>query len=289
MMKIRLIAWTLAALLAVSLTGCGSSGSSPDQPENSPDSAALLYSNLADDASREETAAVLSAQGASSDRVEQFLSRVEDYNSRVSSPLAEGFVPMETQPVDYSSTVLEIREDEDGVYIPEANCRLTAFLLLGDHIQTAGAPDETDTYLMFDLDAIDTQEDFSMTAEERSAFTTLFNAVPLSGASTLAEHLALIQQAWADRGISVEGPLSLITVYLHSTFDDVRFVGHAGVLAETDQGLLFVEKYSSESPYQATWFQDRDQLKAYLLSRPDLYGEEEELEPLILENGQPLA
>ena len=160
---------------------------------------------------------------------------------------------------------------------------------LGDHIQTAGAPDETDTYLMFDLDAIDTQEDFSMTAEERSAFTTLFNAVPLSGASTLAEHLALIQQAWADRGISVEGPLSLITVYLHSTFDDVRFVGHAGVLAETDQGLLFVEKYSSESPYQATWFQDRDQLKAYLLSRPDLYGEEEELEPLILENGQPLA
>ena len=61
-MKIRLIAWTLTALLAASLTGCGAAPETPSQPENAPDSTAPRYSNLADDASREEVSAILSAR-----------------------------------------------------------------------------------------------------------------------------------------------------------------------------------------------------------------------------------
>ena len=58
--------------------------------------------------------------------------------------------------------------------------------------------------------------------------------------------------------------MSLIEVYLHSPFDGVRFVGHTGVLMETEDGLLFVEKYGPAGPFQATKFESRNALEHYL-------------------------
>ena len=128
----------------------------------------------------------------------------------------------------------------------EANCRLTAFLLMWDQLQTCGTADESDTYLMFDIEAIDTQKEYQLSSEARADFITLFNAVPLEGAATQEEHLARIEEAWSERGIQVNSAkgMSLIEVYLHSPLDGVRFVGHTGVLMETEDGLLFVEKYT---------------------------------------------
>ena len=68
--------------------------------------------------------------------------------------------------------------------------------------------------------------------------------------------------------------------------DGVRFVGHTGVLMETEDGLLFVEKYGPAGPFQATKFESRNALEHYLLARPDLYGDETELPPIVLENGK---
>ena len=126
-----------------------------------------------------------------------------------------------------------------------------------------------------------------MSEEDRTNFAALFNWVPLEGADSEEAHLEKIRQAWQDREIRINAAegVSLITVYLHSSFDDARFVGHTGVLLEEEDGLLFVEKYGPAAPFQATRFEDRAQLKAYLLARPDLYGEEEELAPIVLENG----
>lgn len=46
-----------------------------------------------------------------------------------------------------------------------------------------------------------------------------------------------------------------------------------------------MEKYSALAPFQATYFKDREELKDYLLARPDLYGDETELDPIVMENG----
>lgn len=100
------------------------------------------------------------------------------------------------------------------------------------------------------------------------------------------EHEEKIQEAWNERDIQISGDkLSLISVYLHAPEDQARFVGHTGVLAETKEGLLFVEKYSALAPFQATYFKDWAELKDYLLARPDLYGDETELDPIVMENG----
>ena len=276
-----------ALLLALLGTACGS----PAAPAPSPESTPILYSNLTDPTSQEEVAAALQSHGISQERTDTLLAWADDFNTRVTKPaLPEGFVPMEGTYVDYSSLLFDYKELPDGSFFPEANCRLSAFLLMQDLICTGGTADETDTYLMFDLDAIDSQDVYHLSPEARERFITLYNSIPVDNDASQEEHVAAVTQAWKDRDIQVEGSgISLVEIYLHSPFDSLRFVGHVGILLETDDGLLFVEKFGPEEPFQATKFQDRGQLSAYLLARPDLYGDKTELPPILLENGAPLT
>lgn len=251
----------------------------------------VTYSNLMDEASQNSVAQVLQRQGVPQERIHTWLEWVEDLNGRITSPqLPVGFVEMAQDYVDYSQVRFPLKEGKGGTYMPEPNCRLTAFLLLGDRVSARGERDENDWHLLFDLQAIDNYQAFAMSPQDKAHYSILFQWVPVAGAATMEEHTQLIQQAWRSRDIALQGSgLSLVTVYAHSVFEDVRFVTHAGVLAETEEGLLFVERYSPEAPFQATRFQNRAQLKEYLLARPDLYGEKKELPPIVMENGEPLA
>ena len=279
------------ALLTFSLTGCStSSNNSPSASSNSSTSkqSQILYSNLTDDNSQKEVVSLLQAHGVSQLQTDTFLAWTDDFNSRITSPnLPTGFVSMTDDFVDYSSLLFDYKQLPDGNIFPEVNCRFTSFLLMQDHIQTNGTGNENDTYLMFDIEAIDTQKGYQLSPENRSKFITLFNSLPVAPNSTQEEHIAKIEEDWKTRGIAVDSTtgLSLIEVYLHSTFDDVRFVGHTGILVETENGLLFVEKFGPNAPFQATKFQSREELATYLLARPDLYGDQTELPPIVMENG----
>lgn len=278
----------LTILLALSLAGCGAAPSAPEPNTPSQEPEPVLYTNLADDVSRETVVSCLQTHGISQERTDTLLEWADDFNSRITAPsLPDGFVPMDGDLVDYSSLSFTYKELPDGSLFPEANCRLTAFLLLGDQIQTNGSIHEADTFLMFDVEAIDTLETYRLSPESRTDFITLFNGVSVEGTDTIEAHLACIQEAWKERALQIDssGGLSLIEIYLHSPLDALRFVGHTGVLAETEDGLLFVEKYGPSGPFQATVFQNRKQLETYLLARPDLYGDDTELPPIVLENG----
>lgn len=250
----------------------------------------VMYSNLADSAAQSEVTHILQDHGVTQEQTDALLSWANDFNNRVTSgTLTEGFQEMPENGADYAGLIIENNEAEDGYIYPEANCRLTSYLLMKNMISTNKTIDPNDTFIMFDLDAVDTYQPFQLTQEEKDNFTTLFNWVPLQGAATLEEHVQKIQNAWKDREIKVGGDgISLITVYLHGTFDDVRFVGHTGILLETKDGLLFVEKFGPQLPFQATKFNDREELKNYLLGRKDLYGDETELEPIVMENDRVL-
>lgn len=271
----------------------------------------IVYSNLADEASQKEVSDILTSHGVSKGQVDMLMVWAKDFNGRVrAGRLSEGFEPMEETGVSYGGLVVENKkleqpEQNDQLDLekeldsstddllmpeqlaPEANCRLTSYLLLKDRIKTNGKQLTDDTILMFDIEAIDSYSSFRLDGDKRSNFISLFNWVPVKGTSTLSEHIQKIEAAWKDRAVEIGGKedgVSLITVYLHLPFDEVRFVGHTGVLLEQEGGLLFVEKYGPALPFQATKLQNREQLKKYLLSRPDLYGDETELEPIIMEN-----
>lgn len=277
-----------AFVLAVALLGGCSSG----QPSKSTTQGQeKVYSNLVDAATQKEVADALESHGVSKNQTDTLISWANDFNARVTTrALPDGFVPMKDEGADYQGLIIRNKEAEDGYVYPEANCRLTSFLLSKDMITTNGKTPEDDTFLIFDVEAIDTYEPFKLSHADREKFISLFGWVPLNGADTLDQHVQRIQEAWKEREIQIQGEgISLVTVYLHSPFDDVRFVGHTGVLLEMKDGLMFVEKYGPQYPFQATRFENREELKQYLLGRKDLYGDETELEPIVMENDRRLA
>lgn len=227
--------------------------------------------------------------GLSEEQIKTVMSWVKDLNEISGSyEFADGFSTLPKEGVDYSSLVLDDTAEAYS-YIQWLNCRLTAFTLLKDQIETARTGFDTDVWLMFDIEAIDTLPQLQMNADDRSDFITLFNQVSVEDAATLEEHEDRIEKVWEERGIQLSADhVSLICIYVHAPEDNARFVGHAGVLAETEEGLLFFEKYSNLDPFQATYFHDREELKTYLLSRADLYGDETELAPIVTENGSVL-
>ncbi len=293
-MKKHLAIFSACLFTALFCAGCGAAASSqpaePSAPSAAPSSQAaepeIAYSNLADAASQKEVTDLLEYHGVAKEQTDTLISWATDFNSRVTSgTLPEGFVPMTGTGVDYSGLIIQNKEADDGSFYPEANCRLTSYLLMKNFIETNGAHADDDTFLIFDVEAIDEYEPLALSPEERSEFISLFSWVPVDGADTLEAHIERIQNAWKERDVQIGGEgISLITVYLHSPFDQVRFVGHTGVLLQTDAGLLFVEKYGPQLPFQATKFQNREELKQYLLSRADLYGDETELAPIVMEN-----
>lgn len=270
------------------LVGCHRQPGTQQTDDTSTSAQQITYSNLVDSSAQKEIAELLEEHGVTKEQTDTLISWADDFNSRVtSSSLAENFQTMQDAGVNYQGLIIQNKEADDGLIYPEANCRLTSYLLMKNLIQTNGKCTDNDTFLMFDVEAIDTYEPFHLSEEERSRFISLFSWVPVNGADTVEAHSELIQKAWQDREVKIEGEgISLITVYLHSPFDEVRFVGHTGVLLETEEGLLFVEKYGPQLPFQATKFHDRTELKQYLLDRQDLYGDETELAPIVLENDQ---
>lgn len=268
MKRTTLLGAALALLLAWAAGGC----------------AEARYSNLTDADSRLAVASAWEAHGLKGAPVEKVLSWVEAYNAAAKGMAAEaGFAPLPEAGADYGAVVLNDTAED---YLSWLNCRLTAFSLLGDWVETAGTEADTDAWLMFDVEAIDTLDELRMSEESRADFVTLFHPVSIAGAATLEAHEAQIVEAWTARDIRLTADgVSLICIYLHMPEDEVRFVGHTGVLTETEDGLLFFEKYSSLAPFQATLFSDRAALKRYLLDRADLYGDETELAPIVTENG----
>lgn len=252
----------------------------------------LLYTNLKDEETKQQIEKLLIQSKIDQENVKTYMEWVNDFNSRVENPeaLTEGYQPMKEGVVDYNNILVTTKQTEDGRDYWEANCRLSAYLLYKDFVNTQKQIEE-DAYLMFDLDAIDTMDQFAMSKEERKEFVTLFNPVQLEEDSTLDMHVAKIQEAYIKRELVFDDKsnISLITLYLHDPYENKRLVGHAAVLIDAGNELVLIEKYGPPAPYQATVCKTRKEVVEYLLARPDLYGDGSELPPIVMENNQVLT
>lgn len=241
----------------------------------------IVFTNMNDSKSKDEVIKILEDHKISNYQIYKLNQWLKDFNSQVKgNSLTTGFKIMDNNVVDYS----KLQFKNTPSYL--VNCRLTSFLLVRNIINTNCKPDNSDTYLAFDLEEINNNPQLSMTKQDKLNYATLFNWVPLNNAKTLNQHIKKIESKMKERNIYIDDSkgISLINVYLHSTFDNARFVGHTGVLFDNGKELLFVEKYGPYAPFQATKFNNREELKKYILSRPDLYGNPNELDPIIFEN-----
>ena len=224
-------------------------GCSKDKP--------ILYSNLGNQASQNKLTNILNEADLPKENIKQFFSYVNTFNQHA-TPLIGDFETLE-------------REQPDYQYFK----------------YNSGHAD--DSYIMFNLNLIDTIDQYSMSQEDRLKFITTFNSISVTGIkNNEISHINQIEKTFSDRDFSVKQnqKASLITLWLHSSADNRRFVSHCGVLIDSNDGLYFIEKYGCFYPYQVTKFNSRSELKTYLLTRNDLKGDENDGLPLVFENNK---
>jgi hypothetical protein len=290
----------MVLVAAISLTACGSNinqeqqnlvntnDNITDQNEQKDESEDqyLTYTNLVDQATQQEVMNQLIAAGIQEETANEFIDWVNEYNNNVISAAAlqAGYQSVNQSPVDYSKVYINEEYREDGTLMLGMNCRLTSYLLFQQLIEAKQELASYDPYLMFDVEAIEMEKRYETFNKEK--FITIFEPVTVKADSTLEDHIDAIAAAWKSRGISIQdnGKVSLITMYLHDNYEDKRFVGHAGILLDTEDELLLIEKYGWNEPFQATKFESESDMVDYLLSRPDLIGDGSEEAVIVMKN-----
>lgn len=259
----------LLATIVLCMTGC--SAKTPEKAVELPQAAYLI-----DDAIIDEVCTALEKSGLK--------------NTDVYKEWAKDFSDTSAKKTELPKNWLKLGDLKGDLYAcadywekthsySDANCRMTAMLLMGDLLKVDKPEKEyKGTYLMMDVDAIDNADRYSILKSRKYDFTTLFGEMPIPQ-SGLAESLP---QNWKKHGISFNCEnVSLISVVIEDTMDHIAFVGHTGLLIDKGEYKLFVEKLAFEQPYQVTRFNNTDELVAMLSSRPE-YAAEEGKEPSVI-------
>ncbi|MEG2215750.1 MAG: DUF4300 family protein [Clostridia bacterium] len=250
-----------------------------------PDKAATqVYSNLVTTVEQEEVKSML--QRASISGIDPFFEWVNDYNYTMGEKagLVEVWTPLSKMKyqTDVMSTAWEQMHPEEL----DANCRLTAYLLMEQLIQTNPLSDYG-TYLMMDVDEIENNDRYMTIKDHLENYIALFNQVSVADAKVDADYRNAFIKAWKERGVTFQtGDASLISVVMNDSYDKVLFIGHTGVLIEEDGYLLFIEKIAPCMPYQATRFANRNELAAVLLGRPEYTLGDEDFSTFLMENNR---
>ena len=270
----RILCLIAAVLL---MTGCGEKAPLP------------VYSNLSEEQMREQFEAELIQAGAAETDAQKSMAIVKEYNDTIqnTSLVEEGYASFDMTMPEYDIDAIQdlwMKKNPDFIGY---NCRITAFGLMKDMISVQNTGERNTEYLFLDEAALDTGELF--TAEERERFETVFSEIKTDSSTDTKKQIEVQREYWEKAGVTFEdnSKLSLITVYLHSHIDENEnslIVGHAGVLLDTGNELLFFEKISFELPYQLIRFADRNQLKEYLMRCYDIDTTGECASPFILEN-----
>ncbi len=249
------------------------------------------YSNLVDAQSRKEVKTAMLDAGLSKKNVNAWLSDVKDYNKTIKNTglVKKGFKKLSTKNPQYDENkIMELWNAKYPDFIGY-NCRITAFDLLKDKISVKADAKANASNLFMDQDALKHAPAKKFTKKQKHAFETLYSTLNTAYTTDVDTHVRKQKKAWKQNEVTISGTkASLITVVFHSSFgedENELFIGHAGVLVPTkDKKLLFVEKLSFSLPYQVLKFDNRKQLKDYLMGMYDTSWGQEEAKPFIMEN-----
>ena len=176
-------------------------------------------------------------------------------------------------------------ENSDSSGFADADCRMTVMLLAGDSITADSVEESYDgTYLMFDVEAIENQDAYSVLKDKKQLFTTLFGEMPITDGN--------FQNAFPDNiknhGIKFSGKdFSVVSILFKAYEEENAFVGHTGLLLDcknidaVDTDYLFVEKIAFNDVYKVTKIKDENHLIEELSKRPDYMVEEGDPSPLV--------
>lgn len=277
----------MVAVLSIALlTGCSTKDEgSSEKPKDTK----LTYSNLVDEKTQNEVNKILKENKIDEKEVDNFIKMVKNYNDimgelKTSKP---GFTFINTQQVPYDDVTMAEKWKDKGFDYMDLNCRLTSFMLFKDNIKSESKFKSDDIDLAIDLDTIKNNPLSKLSKEDTEKFTNLYAAIPVENSTDSNKHAEAIIKEWKNRKISFveNSTVSIINVFLHYPETNNVFVGHTGILIKAKDGLLFVEKYGSSMPYQVSKFQNKSELKTYLMDRLDVdKSGSGTSKPIIMEN-----
>ena len=166
----------------------------------------------------------------------------------------------------------------------DGDCRITAYALLQNIIEINTIESEYGTYLMFDMDVLENNEDYKTINENQLDFINLFNEMDVSNIEK-EEYKNVYPNKLKSHDFKLNSDkVSLISVVLHDSDFNTLFVGHAGVLINLDDKYLFVEKIAFEQPYQISVIKSKNDLIELFNNRSTYFGDESAKGPYIYEN-----
>lgn len=284
----RIIPVMLSAILL--MTGCANTKS---ETKDTKELTKLTYSNLIDEKTQNEIRDILIENKIDKKQADYFIKLVKNYNGKSDinklKTSKKGFTSIKTQQVPYDEVYLEEKWDPNKLNYMDFNCRLTAFSIFKNYIKSEDKFTGDSTRLVFDKDAINNNPISKFSKEDTDKFINLYSAVKVENTQNVNKHAQAIKKEWEKRKISFldNKNISMINVFLHEPEDNEVFVGHAGLLLQTTDGLLFIEKYASALPFQVSKFKNKLELKKYLMDRldNDTSGNGSS-KPIIMENNE---
>lgn len=254
----------------------------------------LDYSNINDETIQNKISKLLMKNKVEENDVEMFIQSVQNYYKSVEGiDLLNYSEKLSDLQVPYNQYELTDKWMEKNIDFADQNCRLTAFRIFNDFIISESELNYQQmdiTNLEFDIDALQYNPDAKFSEDDINKFVNLFSNISVTDINNVEQSAKDISLELKKRKISfkVDDNISIINGYIQDTENNAVFVGHTGIAIDSNEGLIFIEKYGSGLPYQMTVFQDKEELKAYMWDRLKMgfTGETSSNKPIIMENNK---
>ncbi|MCC0631846.1 DUF4300 family protein [Clostridioides sp. ZZV15-6388] len=254
----------------------------------------LVYSNMIDKKTQNQVKNVLEENRVDKKDIDIFIKSVRSYNKLQIKILQDnvnisksGYSSINTKQVPYNLDKLQDNWMEKFPNYMDVNCRITAFRLFKDFINSKEKFTGDSIDLSIDLDTIMNNRDAKFSSKDVEKFINFFSAIPTQDTDDINKNAEQIKKEWKKRKISFKDNknMSIISGFLRYPETKNVFIGHTGICIKTDKDILFMEKYGYTSPYQVTKFKSKKDVKNYMFNRLKMSeGDVELLDPIIMEN-----
>lgn len=288
MKKILMVVVVLTTLL---FGGCTSNKKTVNENITSED---LKYSTMDDTATQDKVYKFLSENNIDKNDIDMFMKSVKSYYKSVEGvDLLNENERLSKLQVPYNLYDLSDKWLASNPNFTDQNCRLTAFRLFNDFIidNSKLSYDKIDnTNLELDLSTMENNPNAKFSKEDMNKFFNFFSNIKVTDSNNINQCAKEIAKELENRKISFKDNknISIINGYIPDEENHSVFVGHTGVAINTKDGVVFVEKYGFELPYQITLFKNKEELKLYMTDRlkTSFTGESQSYDPIIMENNK---
>ena len=285
MKKTLIVGILLTTLL---LGGCASQSKKED-PLTSEN---MKYSTMSDEDTQKKVSDFLSKNNIDKKDISMFMQSVQHYYKSVEGvELLNENERLSKMQVPYNLYDLSDKWIENNPNFTDQNCRITAFRLFNKFIISNSSLDYDkidNTNLEMDYATLRDNPDAKFSKEDMNKFFNFFSNIKVSDFNDVKKSADEIAKELKNRKISFKSDknISIINGYVPDEENNALFVGHTGVAINTNDGVIFIEKYGFELPYQITKFKNKEELKSYMVDRlkTSITGESQTYEPVVMEN-----